>query len=359
MLHAKQHIVALPAGEHGGLNSAGLTGSGKNSGDVLDFSTCCNPYGPPKQLRRAIREINSSLYPDPDSTKLVRALAKKMGINQDNLIAGSGSTEIIRLAAAAYLGPGDSVVMPAPTYGEYELACRIVNSHVIKFILNEKDGFKLNAAEFAAFAKYHKPAGIFLCNPNNPTGQYLSYDHVYMIIQDFPDSLVVLDEAYIAFTGSAWDSLKLLKSPNLLIVRSMTKDFALAGLRLGYGIAQKSIIDALKKVRPPWNVNSPAQQAGLMALSCDDYILSCCERINRCKLYLSGELIKLGLKVIPSQTNFFIFKTGDAAGFKSRLLERGFMVRDCTSFGLPGYIRVSPRSMPDCRKLIAAIREVC
>ena len=247
MLHAKQHIVALPAGIHGGLNSAGLAGSGINPDDVLDFSTCCNPYGPPKQLRRAIRETDFSLYPDPESTAMLLSLAQKLGIDPETLILGSGSTEIIRLAAAAYLGPGDRVVMPSPTYGEYELACRIVNSHVIKFILNEKDDFQLNAVEFVAFAKSHKPAGIFLCNPNNPTGQYLSYDDVYMIVREFPDSLVVLDEAYIAFTDGAWDSLKLLKSPNLLIVRSMTKDFALAGLRLGYGIAPKSIIDYAHK----------------------------------------------------------------------------------------------------------------
>jgi histidinol-phosphate aminotransferase len=358
MLPAKQHIAALPAVIHGGINSAGLAKSGINPGNVLDFSTCCNPYGPPKQLRRAIWETNSSFYPDPNSTALVRALAEKLSIDPGKLIAGSGSTEIIRLAAAAYLGPGDRVVMPSPTYGEYELTCRIVNSHVMKFILVEKDDFQLNAVKFVAFAKSHKPAGIFLCNPNNPTGQYLSYDHVSMIIQEFPDSLVVLDEAYIAFTDGAWDSRKLLKSPNLLIVRSMTKDFALAGLRLGYGISQRSIIDALIKVRPPWNVNSLAQQAGRMVLGCNNYILSCSERINRCKLYLAGELIKLGLKVIPSKTNFFIFQTEDAAGLKSRLLERGFLVRDCTSFGLPGYIRISPRNMPDCRKLIAAIREV-
>ncbi len=359
MLHAKQHISDLPAVSHGGINSAGLAGSSVNPDAVLDFSTCCNPYGPPKQLRRAIRETDFSTYPDPGSTAMLHTLAQKLGISQENLILGNGSTEIIRLAAAAYLGPGDRAVMPSPTYGEYELACRIVNSDVIKFILREKDGFQLNAAEFAAFAKSRQPAGIFLCNPNNPTGQYLSFDHVSMILQEFPDSLVVLDEAYIAFTSGAWDSLKLLKSPNLLIVRSMTKDFALAGLRLGYGIASKSIIGTLKKVRPPWNVNSLAQQAGRMALSCDDYILSCCQRINRCKLYLAGEIIKLGLKVIPSQTNFFIFKTGDAAGFQNRLLQRGFLVRDCTSFGLPEYVRISPRSMPDCRRLTAAIREVC
>jgi histidinol-phosphate aminotransferase len=359
VLRAKQHIADLPAIIHGGVNSAALDGLGINPGNVLDFSTCCNPYGPPKHLRKAIREVNPSIYPDPESTVMVHALALKLGINPKNLILGSGSTEIIRLATAAYLGPGDKVVMPSPTYGEYELACRIVNADLIKFTLDEKGDFHLDAALFAAFAKSHKPAAIFLCNPNNPTGQYLSYDHVSMIIREFPDSLIVLDEAYIAFTEGAWNSLQLLKSPNLLIVRSMTKDFSLAGLRLGYGIAPKSIIATLKKVRPPWNVNSLAQHAGRMALSCDDYILRCCERINRCKHYLAGELIKLGLKVIPSQTNFFIFYAGDSAVFKSRLLERGFLVRDCASFGLVGYIRVSPRSMPDCRKLIAALREVC
>ncbi|MGA2159285.1 MAG: histidinol-phosphate transaminase [Dehalococcoidia bacterium] len=358
MLRARQHISSLPAIVHGGLNSAGLAMSTINMRNLFDFSTCCNPYGPPKQLSKAMGVTEISDYPDPNSMALLKALAQKLGLDQENLIPGSGSTEIIRLAVTAYLGPGDKAIIPSPTYSEYELACLIVDSAVVKFILNEKDDFQLNIDAFIDFAKSHKPAAIFLCNPNNPTGQYLSYDHISMILGEFPDSLIVLDEAYIAFTDGAWSSLKLLKSPNLLIVRSMTKDYAMAGLRLGYGIAQKSIVDTLKKVRPPWNVNSPAQRAGCAALSCDDYILSCYKRIDNCKHYLAGELVKLGLNVIPSQTNFFIFQVGDAACFRSRLLEKGFLVRDCTSFGLPGFVRISPRSMVDCRKLISAIREI-
>ncbi len=351
MLHAKPHIAGLPDSIHGGLSSTRL------AGNVLDFSTCCNPYGPPSSVKKAVREANVAVYPDPDAATLTQAFSEKLGVPVGNLIVGNGSTEIIRLAAAAYLGHGDRVIIPSPTYGEYELACRIVNAEVVKFALPEENDFRLDAGQFAAFAKSHKPAAVFLCNPNNPTGQYLSYDEVSRVLRNFPDSLVVLDEAYIAFTDNAWDSRKLLNASNLLIVRSMTKEFAIAGLRLGYGIAPRHIIDMLKKVRPPWNVNSVAQKAGLSAVGCDDYLANCCSRISRCKLYLAGQLSRLGFRVIPTQTNFFIFRAGDAAAFKKRLLKKGFLVRDCTSFGLPEYVRVSPRSMHDCRKLIAAIRE--
>lgn len=305
-----------------------------------------------------MHKIDAVHYPDPDSRQFIRLLSQKLGVASEHLIAGSGSTEIIRLAAQAYFGPGDTVVIPSPTYGEYGLACAIVNAGVVKYALSENSDFQMDCDAFIPFARSHKPAGIFLCNPNNPTGQYLSMHDVKKILDAFPDTLVVLDEAYIAFTQGAWDSRRLLTKNNLLIVRSMTKDFALAGLRLGYGIACEEIVENMKKVRPPWNVSSAAQSAGIAALSGDVYLSNCTERIGRSRTYLAREISNLGYHVVPTQTNFFIFKTRDAGKLRKQLLEKGILVRDCASFGLPKYVRTAPLRITQCKKLIKALKEI-
>jgi histidinol-phosphate aminotransferase len=346
----KPHIQAIKPAFHGG---ASFTQQ-----NVLDFSTCCNPYGPPKTVRQALRTVDAEHYPDPDCNKLARLLSQKEGITPANLITGSGSTELIRVAATAYSGRSDTVIIPCPTYGEYELACTIANAHIEKYLMREKNDFKLDCDTFISFAKSHDPSIIFLCNPNNPTGQYLGLHDVERILNSFPDTLIVLDEAYIAFTDAAWDSGNLLAKENLFIVRSMTKDFAIAGLRLGYGMASEAIIASLKKVLPPWNVNSAAQEAGCAALSCDDYTAQCADRIRVSKTYLIKELTGMGYRCVHTLTNFFMFKTGDARQFQKQMLLKGILVRDCTSFGLPEYVRVAPLGITQCKKFIRAVKEI-
>ena len=378
-LRAKPHIADIQPVTHGGINSCApakhgaksppppkmsLRGAQRRSNlsqhpeDILDFSTCCNPYGPPPSVNEALPEADIALYPDPDCREFIGLLSRSIGVAGENLLATSGSTELLRLAALAYTGPGDTAVIPSPTYGEYELACRIAGARIVKYRMKEDTGFRLAADDFISFAQKHSPSAIFLCNPNNPTGQYIGSGGIEKIVSSFPDTLIVLDEAYLSFTADAWDSLKLLHHPNVLLVRSMTKDFALAGLRLGYGIASLEIINTLKKIRPPWNVNCAAQKAGMAALNSPGHLKKCGAHINKGKDYLMAELESLGYDVLATDANFFLIRVGRAADFQSRLLDRGFLVRDCTSFGLPAYIRIAPRRMPDCRSLIAAIKSV-
>ena len=353
-LRVNPHVDGIATVEHGGTGWAGLN----DSDGILDFSTCCNPYGPPPGVRRALRKTDISDYPDPHSRELVKSLSQSLDIAASNIISGSGSTEIIRLATQAYLSAGDNVVIPSPTYGEYELSCRLAGAAVTKYKLSEEHDFQLHMDSFISFVRGHNPGAVFLCNPNNPTGQLLPPDDVRMMVTAFPDTLVIIDEAYMAFTGEYGDAPALIKVPNVLVIRSMTKDCALAGLRLGYGLACREIINNLEKVRPPWNVSSPAQQAGIAALSSGGYTLVCNARIQKCKTYLVSKLASLGYNSIPTDTHFFLLKVGDAAFFKSRLLEGGILVRDCASFGLPAYVRISPRRMGDCRRLVEAVAEI-
>lgn len=352
-LRVNPSIHNLPPIEHGGAGYAGLKEAG-----LLDFSTCCNPYGPPQEIYRALRATNIGDYPDPHSGELVASLAGSLGTASDRVIIGSGSTEIIRLSALAYLAAGNKVVIPSPTYGEYALAAGIAGCVIVRYKLREDRDFRLSMDDLASFAQAHNPGAVFLCNPNNPTGQLLPGEKLLRFVRGLPDALIILDEAYMAFTDRTSDEPDLTEEPNVLIVRSMTKDFALAGLRLGYGLASPTIINSLKKVRPPWNVSSPAQRAGIAATACDGYVRRCNARMQKCRSYLTGRLSKMGYRIIPTDTHFFLVRIGDAPGFKNRLLEKGFLVRDCSSFGLPAFVRISPRCMDDCRKLAQAIAEM-
>jgi len=138
----------------------------------------------------------------------------------------------------------------------------------------------------------------------------------------------------------------------------MTKDYALAGLRLGYAISNAQLISALNKLLPPWNVSSVAQLAGIHALKSVNFLADSMVKIKRAKAYLVRRLGSLGFKVVPTSVNFFLVKVGNAAEYKSKLLKRGILVRDCTSFGLPEYIRISPRNMTDCKRFIRTISEI-
>jgi histidinol-phosphate aminotransferase len=357
MLPPKPRMNKLVPPAHGGIDYPELEKLGISPEDVLDFSVSTNPFGPPPGIKEALAQASIERYPDSEATELGQSLAKKLNISPANLIIGSGSTELIRLVTTAYFGADVPVIIPQPTYGEYEISCQLVGARVLKQPTREEADFRLNVAEMVALIRKHRPKGVFLCNPNNPTGQYLSKEEVRKILSAAKDSLVILDEAYIAFTENTWSSVDLIDSGNLVILRSMTKDYALAGLRLGYAVAAESIISVLKRVRPPWNVSSVAQAGGIFALKADGYLDSCRLKINEAREFLVEGLKGLGLSPLPSETNFFLVKVGDAARFRQALLKKGILVRDCTSFGLPHYLRLAPRTIAECQRLLAVMKE--
>ena len=357
-MDARPEIRHLKTSEHGGLNYSELEATGIAPGEVIDFSVSSNPNGPPPGLRVTTKGVRIERYPDSEANELRRCLGGKLGIEPRNILVGSGSTELIRLAALAYLGKGDTAVVIQPTFGEYEVACNIMGGQIVRQQLALDDGFSLDTGSMVEMVKRHKPKVIFINNPNNPTGNYVSRHDFEKLLAAAPDSLIVLDEAYVSFVENAWSPVDLTHDSNLLVLRSMTKDYALAGLRLGYAIGRKEIIDSLRRVCPPWNVNSIAQQAGLLVLQQDDFLRRSRAIAARSKKYLMGELTRLGFRCLPSEANFFLVEVGDAAGFRRRLLGKKMLVRDCTSFGLPGYIRLAPRDPRACRRLIAAIEEL-
>ncbi len=355
-IRPKPEIEKLEVCPHGGPNYAELRAMGLTADEIIDFSVSSNPFSFPPEVRGVFDSVVIDRYPDSESTELKVCLSGKLGVPPDNILVGSGSIEIIRLIALAYFGHGDSVLILKPTFGEYEVACQIVGAEILEQWGEEEECFTVNIGETVALIRQHHPKGVFICNPNNPTGQYLSQQEIERVLEASPQSLVILDEAYSAFTEGSWPSTELVPRGNVISVRSMTKDYALPGLRLGYAMASKKITHDLRKVCPPWNVNAVAQKAGVIALGDTSYLRQCEVKVRQVKQFLLSELGQIGFTVLPSKTNFFLVKVGNGRKFRACLLRHGILVRDCASFGLPEYVRIAVRTIPECRRLITTLK---
>lgn len=354
----RREIRNLAPAIHGGLDYAELESLGVEPESLLDFSVSSNPFGPPPGLRLYTNRTLVSRYPDSACGSLRRAIAEKLGLSPENILVGSGSTELIRLCALAYLGQQDRAIILEPTFGEYEAACQIAGASIIKQRFHEEDNFSPDLKATAELVRLHSPRLVFLNNPNNPTGTYVGYRETAGLLTAMEKSMLVLDEAYVGFVEQPWSPLDMVKEGRLLVLRSMTKDYSLSGLRLGYAIAHADIIRDLSRVCPPWNVNGPAQQAALHALRQDAFLAKSRGSVLKAKNYLVRELTSLGYRCLPSRTNFFLVEVGNAALFRRCLLQRGVLVRDCSSFGLPQYVRIAPLRMKECRLLIEAVADL-
>ncbi|MBI2955153.1 MAG: histidinol-phosphate transaminase [Chloroflexi bacterium] len=325
---------------------------------VIDFSVTTNPLGPSPAARAALAAVDIQRYPDSEATELRCELGRRLGVDVDNLIVGNGSVELIWLVCSAYLRAGDASLIIGPTFGEYETASRIFGADVTFYLAQEEDDFSPDLDVATRLIHEISPRLVFLCNPNNPTGYHMQSDQVARVVDAGCDSLVVVDEAFATLADSRSASEALARRPNVVLLRSMTKDYALAGLRIGYAVASAEIIDVLRRARPPWTVNSCAQAAALASLRDESYLSRSRHEIDAAKLYLVARLVELGLKVVPSQANFLLVKVGDAAAFRKKLLRKGFCARDCTSFGLREYVRIGVRTREECHELVVAMREV-
>lgn len=323
---------------------------------VLDFSASCHPFGACPGVLRALATVEPSRYPDDRCLVLRRAVAAQVDVPLESVVVGNGSVELIYLLATAYLRLGDRVLIVGPTFGEYARAAAIQGATVAHWLASEEQGFAPDTVDIARTIAETSPRLVFLCNPNNPTGRYLRRAAVTVILEACRESLLVVDEAYLPFVEDG-DSLLDLVGDDLVLLRSLTKDHGLAGLRLGYAVTVGGVAEALMKVKMPWSVNVAAQTAGLAALADDEHLARGKAEVGAAKSYLTTELSRLGLHVLPSAANFLLVRVGDSASFCEGVLRRGCCVRDCGSFGLPQYVRIGMRPLPECRRLVAATEE--
>jgi len=337
---------------HGSITPAELRELGLNIDDVIDFSSNINPIGMSKHLKDAIASVDISHYPDPDCLELRESLAKETGADVTSILIGNGSTELIHLIARAFLSRDNVAVILSPTYGEYETACSLAGAEPIFVKAEESHDFRWVIPSACKHIKAIAPRIVFLCNPNNPTGVLLNSSDVKRIAASASPGLLIIDEAYMPFADDPWGATELLDSGNIVVMRSMTKDYALAGIRLGYIVAAPEIIERLKCYQPFWSVNAIAQAVGVATIDDNEHIAKARKTVAKAKAYLLKSLADIGLDVVPSDTNFLLIKVGNAKSMRQALLRQGICVRDCTSFGLPQYIRIAMQPLPECRRFV-------
>ncbi len=357
---------------HGGIKEAELRELGLRLEDCLDFSASVSPLGPPEGVAEAIAAVDLTAYPDPHCLALTEAIAAHHvgdGVSIGNVIVGNGSTEIIHLLTRAWIGspPADcnpSALLLTPTYGEYDGAVRISGGSVKTLTATRRsDGFAWDTSAVTVAIAAERPALTFICNPNNPTGVLMAREQLAMIADAVASvgGLLVVDEAYINLSERRADADVVALAAghgSIVALRSMTKDYALTALRLGYAVASEPVIARLAVLQPDWSVNGLAQAAGLIAIADTAYLERARAAVAASRNCVVERLSDLGIRCYPTAANFVLAQVGDAGRLRDDLARRGLFVRDCTSFGLPDCIRIGLRPAEDCAKLADAIAEV-
>ncbi len=314
-------------------------------------------------VRRYLKSKLGSIseYPDSDSVNLRKALQWYCKINYEQIVIGNGGTEIIYNFCKAFLSKKTSVLIPIPTFGEYEAAAKLSGCKITFF---KTMNLELDLDNF--IKKIPRKGCVFVCNPNNPTGKLLSKRNLLKIIQATKkkSSLVFVDESFIELVPKSNQSvIKFVKKfSNLFILRSMTKSFGLAGIRVGYGIGSKQIISVLNNLKIPWNVSGLAQHAAGAALCSTSYLNKAKKIIKKESQYLRNSISKIdGFECHDAAANFILIKTKQKSKtIQKKLLKKKILIRDCSSFrGLNNnYIRIAVKTRKENKKLVKALEKI-
>lgn len=339
---------------HGGNVHRASEETGIPVGEIIDFSASINPLGMPEAVVAAVREHIPLLvhYPDPFGTRLANHIGRWAGVEPRSVICGNGSTELIYLLVRA-LAPR-RVLVPAPTFSEYERACRMEGAEIAPLALSPSDGFTIDPERFR-----RELAGCdmaFLCNPNNPTGSVMNRDTVQRLAQAARTCgcRLVVDEAFIDFVPEQSVTADAGGNEQLIVLRSLTKFYALAGLRIGYAVLHPAVADRVREHKEPWTVNTLAEQAAVAAINDRGFRERTLALITEEREFLAQGFRSLGIRWFPAAANYFLLRLERAQGAAAAMLRRGVLVRDCSNFtGLDRtYLRVAVRSRTENERLL-------
>lgn len=311
--------------------------------NIVKLASNENPLGmSPAARGAAVAALgDSERYPDGNGYELKAALSAKFGVGLDTMVLGNGSNDVLELAAQAFLAPGFSAVFAQHAFAVYPLATNAAGGRCIQVPAHEY-GHDLAAMAAAIEADTRI---VFIANPNNPTGTLLPGEAIEAFLKTVPaDVLVVLDEAYTEYLApeQRYDSISwLARFPNLLVCRTFSKAYGLAGLRIGYGIGHPDVVDLMNRVRQPFNVSSVALAAATAALADTEFLARSADINARGIAQITAALSELKLEWIPSAGNFVTFKVGAAADVNMALLRQGVIVRPIAGYGMPEWLRVS------------------
>ena len=329
--------------------------------DAIKLASNENPLGPSDRVQKALIAALPHLnrYPDGSGHYLRQALAKKHGVSIDQIVLGNGSNELIELIVRTFLRPGDEAVVPHPSFMVYPMIVQAAGG--IRVMVMLKD----HRLDLEAMARAITPMTkiVFIANPNNPTATIVTADEVTHFLSRVPPrTIVVFDEAYIEFAmGPDFpDVLASVKQGRkVMVLRTFSKSASLAGLRVGYGVADADAIALMNRIRQPFNVNALAQVAALAALDDESHVLECVRMIEAGRHYLYDEFNALGIKYVPSRANFILVDVGHSASdVFQRLLKEGVIVRPLTPFGMESALRITIGTPQENRRLVKALRHV-
>jgi histidinol-phosphate aminotransferase len=329
--------------------------------DVVKLASNENPLGPSPQATAAIQTALGRLhrYPDGAAHDLTDKLARQWDVAADNIVLGNGSDDLIAMIARAFLEPGDAVVVPKPSFLMYALAAQWSGARCVSVPL------KVLTIDLDAMAEAVDPTVkiIFLCNPNNPTGTIFAKADFERFLDRVPMKIiVVLDEAYAEFvrgddfaSGAGYIDLK----RPVVTLRTFSKAYGLAGLRVGYGIMPAEVAQVLHRVRDPFNVSIPAQAGALAALDDHKHLLETRRITHDGIVFLRDALADLGLTCFATEANFFLIDVKiDADQLYNKLLHEGVIVRSMRAYGYPNYIRISIGRPRENQRFIEALHKV-
>lgn len=322
---------------------------------VVKLNTNENPFPPSRAVIRSIQEIEPEMlrrYPNPHADIFRNAAAKVLGITPDMLLAGNGSDDILTIATRTFLSPGDALAYPDPTYSLYSVLARLQDAKVAE-VPWERDYSLPIEALLAA-----KPQAIYIANPNAPTGTYVSPLKIAELAQQFK-GLVLVDEAYVDFADDS--CLALIKQhANLVISRTLSKAYSLAGLRFGYAIAQPQVIHEMMKVKDSYNVDAIAMCAAAAAIQDQEYARGNWEQIKNERERMTSELTQLGWDVLPSRANFILASAPDGRGREAYLglKAQGILVRYFDRPGLQDKIRITIGQSQENNALLGGLRRI-
>ena len=329
--------------------------------DAIKLASNENPLAPSGKVQQAIVAALPHLnrYPDGSGHYLRQALATKHDVGADQVILGNGSNELIELIVRSFLKSGDEAVVPHPSFVVYPMIVQAAGG--IRVMVMLKD----HRLDLEAMARAITPMTkiVFIANPNNPTATIVTRDEVAHFISRVPErTIVVFDEAYIEFAlGPDFpDTLEYVKQGRKVVtLRTFSKAASLAGLRIGYGVADADCVALMNRIRQPFNVNALGQVAALAALEDEGHTLECVRMIEAGRHYLYDEFNGLGVKYVPSRANFILVDVGrSASDIYQRLLKEGVIVRPMTPFGMESALRISVGTPQENRRLVKALRAV-
>ena len=325
---------------------------------IIKLASNENPFGPsPKALAAAKHALeHGELYPDGGCFAVRQKLAAVWGLSADQFVVGNGSNEVIELMGHALLGPGDEVVMGAPAFAIYKLVTLLFGAKAIEIpLVNHRHDLKAIAAAITPKTKL-----VYVCSPNNPTGTANTEADLLAFARALPDHVVaVLDEAYTEYDPNAPDLRPLIREGRKVVcLRTFSKIYGLASLRIGYGYATADIIALLNRVRQPFNVNAIAQAAAVAALDDVEFTQKCVRENRAGMAQLEAAFTARKLEWVPSVANFILVKVGDGARIFEALQQRGLIVRPMLSYGMPEWLRITVGTHAQNERLLAELDAV-